>query len=113
MRFPHPGSFPGDVAAARDRAATLEAALGTFCAWLAANDGTFHFGTSAQGARLTWNALVASADADPIKTPDGLVWTGDLIKALTWILLYNDHDYFVLASDLAALAAGQGFSTGS
>lgn len=188
MRWPHPGSFPGDVAAARDRAAacttnsgwalpyattantardmdiirgvlgaprmsflgfsyggylgavytalfpqrtdrfvldspvdpshvwygfgleragTLEAALGTFCGWLAGNDGSYHFGTSAQAVRQTWNTLVAAADAKPIATPDGLVWTGDLIRALTWILLYSDHNYPVLAGDLAALAAGQ------
>jgi pimeloyl-ACP methyl ester carboxylesterase len=90
-----------------ERAATLEAALAAFSAWLAGNDAAFHFGATAQAARQAWDALVAAADATPVKTPDGLTWTGDLIKALTWILLYNDHDYFVLASDLAALAAGQ------
>ncbi len=90
-----------------ERAATLEAALGTFCAWLAGNDSSYHFGSSAQAVRQRWNALVTAADAKPITTADGLVWTGDLIRALTWILLYSDHNYPVLAGDLAALAAGQ------
>lgn len=90
-----------------ERAGTLETALNTFCGWLAGNDSTYHFGTSAQAVRQTWNGLVAAADAKSITTPDGLVWTGDLIRALTWILLYSDHNYPVLAGDLAALASGQ------
>jgi pimeloyl-ACP methyl ester carboxylesterase len=90
-----------------ERAGALETALDTFCGWLAGNDSTYHFGTSGPAVRQTWNALVAAADVNPIKTSDGLVWTGDLIRALTWILLYSDHNYPVLAGDLAALAAGQ------
>lgn len=90
-----------------ERAQTLEIALDEFSVWIANNDGTYHFGATGEAARETWNALVAAADAQPIKTPDGLVWTGDLIRALSWILLYSDHNYFVLASDLAALRAGQ------
>jgi pimeloyl-ACP methyl ester carboxylesterase len=89
------------------RAGSLEIALDEFCVWVAARDGTYHFGTTGQAVRDTWNTLTTQADAHPITTPDGLVWTGDLIRDLSWILLYNDKNDPVLAADLAAVRAGQ------
>ena len=90
-----------------ERARSLEIALDGFSVWAAGQDAVYHFGSTGQAVRDTWNALVAQADATSIATPDGLVWTGDLIRALSWILLYDDKADPVLAADLAALRAGQ------
>lgn len=90
-----------------ERARSLEIALDGFCVWAAGQDAAYHLGSTAQAVRDGWTALVAQADAKPITTPDGLVWTGDLIRALSWILLYNDKADPVLAADLSALQAGR------
>ncbi|GAA1710737.1 alpha/beta fold hydrolase [Fodinicola feengrottensis] len=75
-----------------------------FAKWLAAQDSTLHFGTTASQVRATYFRLAAQLDRTPKKTPSGRVLDGNGLRAVTDISLTGPR-YYPLASAVWQFAA--------
>ncbi|WP_438939753.1 alpha/beta fold hydrolase [Catenulispora rubra] len=73
-------------------------------AYLAARDATLHLGATPAAVRATYFRLTADLDKSPLTLPDGLVFDGNSLRALTYSSLTNPS-YYPLAAHAWQLAA--------
>lgn len=85
-----------------------------FASWAAANDATYHFGSTPEEVTSLYYQLLARADAHPFSFPtafsDGTLVNGPVFQALTFDYLEHDAD-FTLTASLWQTAQGASGST--
>jgi pimeloyl-ACP methyl ester carboxylesterase len=72
-----------------------------FANWAAANDATYHFGSTPDQVTALYSQLLAKADANPFQDAnffdDGTLINGPMFRALTFAFLANDREFVDVA----------------
>jgi pimeloyl-ACP methyl ester carboxylesterase len=95
----------GVLGALRLKGEGAATAFPDFAAWTAANDATFHLGTSANAVEAAYFRITTTLDAHPRTFPSGKVLTGNLVRIALPSMMEKRATFPVMA---AILAVGDG-----
>jgi pimeloyl-ACP methyl ester carboxylesterase len=88
--------------------AATAARLPDFTAWVAARDDTYHFGANPAEVTRRYVALAERLDRSPVTLPDGTLATGNHLREVTRLYLYDDGNLPALADGWRYLHDGSG-----